>query len=144
MRASRSMSAPMLQFPISPSSRLCKGRLSFSRLSFELGRQLPQPFQEFTGPSDAIRRIRLAGTDLDRNAAARVDEKESVLVGHVVTRKDRAPAGERFLVEIVGDRRALVAADGLCFDNHLAALEFNPRQFGNRLLHQRDTLPFEF
>jgi hypothetical protein len=78
----------MLQFPISPRSRLCNGRLSF-----ELARQLAEPFEEFSGPGRAVGRVGFTRADLDRHAVPGVDENESILVGDVVSCKNRPPAG---------------------------------------------------
>ena len=79
-----------------------------------------------------------ARADLDRNAVPGVDQDESVFVGHVVSRKNRPPAGERLLAEIVGNGCPFVAADGLCLDNHFAAFEFDAGKFVDRRFHQRN------
>ena len=94
--------------------------------------------EEFSGPGRAVGRVGFARADLDRYAVPGVDENEGILVGDIVSGKNRPPAGERLLVEEIGDGCPLVAANGLCFDNHLAAFEFNAGQVVDRGLHQRN------
>src|SRR5215470_3087903 len=129
----RSISALTEQLPMRPRSRFRN-----VPLSCELHRQSPQPFEELGGSGGPEGRVRGSRADLDRNAVPGIDENEGVLVGHVIPGEHRSPARKWLLFEEICDGGALVAADRLHLDNHLAALDLSSLDFADGILQGLD------